>query len=141
MIDALLPWPPTSNSMLTVWRGRKIASERYKQWISEARIGMQLQRQRPVKGPVEILIQLSSPTRRIYDLDNRIKPILDLLVGLDLIESDDMNTVTRIVVEKGEGFTGAWILVTTTEERSIRETKASHAEQEEGLHPFSEMEA
>ena len=112
MIDILLPWPPSTNCIFARGKGRGMfPSARYKAWKEEASHALRWQQMDALSGPVEVKIQLSSPTKRVYDLDNRVKPILDLLVDTRLIDGDDMQTVTKITVERGSGFTGAWVLV------------------------------
>ncbi len=79
---------------------------------------MMIQRPHPVRGPVEISIELCAPTARAYDLDNRVKALLDLLVAHAKIDGDDNHTVKRLVVAQGMGFTGARITVTPLAEAS-----------------------
>lgn len=55
-----------------------------------------------VKGPVEIEIALRSPFNRPFDLDNRIKPVLDLLVKNGVIEGDGHKIVRKLTVFEGE---------------------------------------
>lgn len=109
MID--LPWPPTSNNMHAVYRGRKIASAKYRDWIENA--GLRLLTQRPAKheGPVAVSITLGPPDKRRFDIDNRIKAILDLLVRHQVIQRDDSEFVRAVTVKLGEGFVGARVSV------------------------------
>lgn len=113
MIDVLLPWPPSSNNLFANARkGRgRYPTKRYAEWHDEAARALTLQRARPISGPVTVTILLNSPTKRPYDLDNRVKPILDLLTSLSLIDDDRADIVTKITVERSSGFTGAWLLV------------------------------
>lgn len=105
-----LPWGPTANSMWKHARhGQHYLSERYKKWKEEAGKELIVQKVRPVTGKVQIRISLNY--KGLWDLDNRIKPILDLLVNNGIIEGDSHNTVKRIVTEHGEGFIGARVTI------------------------------
>lgn len=88
-----LPVPPSVNSLYgnsphgrraNAGRGR-FKTRRYKSWIDEA--GWELLRQRPspLIGPYAVRISL--PKIR-GDADNRIKPVLDLLVAHKLTADD-----------------------------------------------------
>lgn len=70
-----------------------------------------VQKARPVMGPVEVEIELCSPSKRSFDLDNRIKAVLDLLVKNLIIEADNHSIVRRITASVGEGFSGARITI------------------------------
>ena len=51
----------------------------------------------------QLSIALTPPTKQPFDLDNRCKATIDLLVAHRVIESDDCNTVREITVALGEG--------------------------------------
>ena len=69
--------------------------------------------QRPKKhlGPVSIGIELGPPDRRSFDIDNRSKALLDLLVMCHVIEADSSDVVRELHIRLGEGFTGARVFV------------------------------
>lgn len=95
-----LPWPPTANTMWRHTRGRNKAylSERYTKWRDEAGKELIRQKARPVKGPVSVTIILRSPNRQAWDVDNRIKPVLDLLVEMMVLPDDNSQVVREILV-------------------------------------------
>ena len=93
-----LPWPPTVNTLHTVSKGRKILSARGRAWYEEAGWLLARAASSLVRGRVEIAIKLYPPTRRRYDIDNRIKPVLDLLTKHQIIEDDDITVVRRLTV-------------------------------------------
>src|SRR6476620_12266894 len=106
-----LPWPPSANS---IWRsvgGRNVASEGYRAWKRTAGLELMVQRPKKHTGPVSVEIRLSPPDRRRYDLDNRVKPVLDALVTGGIIEGDDTRIVRRIVIELGDGDPGACVTI------------------------------
>ena len=70
-----------------------------------------MQRPKKHRGPVDVKIELASPSRRKFDLDNRAKSILDLLADMQVIQGDDADTVQRLTVSCGRGFVGAKISV------------------------------
>jgi crossover junction endodeoxyribonuclease RusA len=109
MATIFLSMPPSTNSIWRSVNGRNIVSARYREWKKTA--GLELMAQRPVRhlGPVAVTIMLVPPDKRRFDLDNRVKPVLDLLVSGGIIEGDDSRIVKRIVVEPGEGKPGAYV--------------------------------
>ena len=100
----MLPWPPSVNGMWRAVAGRNILSQRYRLWREAAAKSLREQRPRAVIGPVEIAIELSPPDARAYDIDNRVKPLFDLLVAGKVIASDDHLTVRAFSVSAAEGF-------------------------------------
>jgi hypothetical protein len=62
-------------------------------------------------GPVELRIELTAPTKRKFDLSNRVKIIEDLLVKQRIITDDNHEIVRKVTVEIGKGFTGARVTV------------------------------
>lgn len=83
-----LPYPPSAN---VCWRnvaGRTLLSREYRQYKEQAkwRCLQQLGRVKPMGGELVVSLTLFRP-RRIGDIDNRVKPVLDSLQGL-LFEDD-----------------------------------------------------
>lgn len=92
-----LPWPPTVNHYYTVARGRKILSTRGRKYKEQAWLHM-LAKGRPVgaKGLVSVFIRAYPPDKRKRDLDNLLKPILDVLTLSGMIEDDSLIEDLRI---------------------------------------------
>ena len=109
-----LPWPPSTNAIWRSYRGRVVRSAAYKSW--QVRAGKEIMVQRPGrhKGPVSVHIELASPTKRAFDIDNRVKPILDLLVDMQIIEGDDNAIIQQISVCRGQGFVGVRVEVVSS---------------------------
>jgi Holliday junction resolvase RusA-like endonuclease len=106
----IVDWPPGTNQIWRAYKGRNILSARYRAWRNLAGKQLMVQRARPVTGPVLVSIELVCPQKRSFDLDNRIKPVLDLLVEHKIIDADDVGTVKAINVTFGYGgFVGARI--------------------------------
>lgn len=101
-----LPWPPSTNHLFINAGGKRVTSKDYAAWQREA--GWTLQAQRPGKfrGPVTIDIELCPPPKaRRFDLDNRSKALLDLLVKHEVIADDNADLVREVSIKRVE--TGA----------------------------------
>jgi Holliday junction resolvase RusA-like endonuclease len=96
-----LPWPPTANTMFGLKGHRRFISETYATWKEHA--GAHLMMQQPAKhaGAVNIEIRLRCKRRIKWDLDNRVKPVLDLLVTYQIIEDDNTDIVPFYTVGLG----------------------------------------
>lgn len=94
-----IPTPPTANK---IWRkgkgGRIHKSQEYVSWLNDAGILVKAQKPTPLKDParVEVRIYMVRP-RKNADIDNRIKPILDLMQHLEIIKNDSL--VHRVSAE------------------------------------------
>lgn len=96
MVTLELPYPPTAN---TIWRrgkGRTYLNPKYKAWQNEANGMYQEQKAAktigtPIAGPFEVHLTFSVKKRRKgSDLDNRVKPVLDQMQKLGVIENDSL---------------------------------------------------
>lgn len=104
-------WPPSTNDLWRAVNGRNILSTRYRVWKEAAGKALMIQRPKAVKGPVELSISLCPPSKRPFDLDNRIKATVDLLVMHGLIEADDSRIVQKLTVGLHDGPPGARITI------------------------------
>ncbi len=107
-----LPYPPSVN---TYWRHRVIGN-RAAVYISEKGIGFRKQVKalinvnEPLYGFLYVSIRLTPPDKRVRDIDNPIKALLDALTHAGLWHDDSQ--VKKLSVEmlgKGEG--GALVTV------------------------------
>lgn len=104
-VDLTLPWPPSTN---TLWRNVRIGnrqatllSERGREFFDAA--AYEVIRQRAgirFAGVVCCDITLHAPNRRSYDIDNRIKAVLDACTK-GFVWHDD-GQVDVLVVRRGE---------------------------------------
>lgn len=104
--------PPSANNCFINVGGRgRIRSRKYTAWATTAGWELRTQRPRKIAGPVRIGIVMARPNAR-SDIDNRIKPLLDLLVAHAVIE-DDRNVVSVSArwADKAETIEGAWITI------------------------------
>ena len=87
-----LPYPPTANLYWRVWRGRPVKSTEARRYQEEARRSATSQGMRPLSGDVSVSLRVYRP-RRIGDLDNAQKVLLDALKG---VAYEDDRQVTEI---------------------------------------------
>ena len=125
----LLPWPVSTNGLWRAFNGRNILSAPARAWNKAAAMELMVQRARPIKGPVTLLIELCSPYGRRFDLSNRIKIVEDLLVKNAVIEGDDDEIVREVIVRAG-AYKGARVTVTPVDDEmrpwlAIREKVAA----------------
>ena len=74
---------------------------------------LMVQKARPISGQVMVSIDLKSPTKRAYDIDNRAKAVLDLLVKNGIIEDDSNRILKRLAISDEGDFVGATISVSS----------------------------
>jgi len=99
MSEIMLPFPPSANAMFTNRRGGRARTKAYDMWINDA--GTQLLTQRPKRhtGPVTVAITVGLPDKRNRDLDNLLKPLLDLLVKHQIIQDDSVKFLKAITIK------------------------------------------
>lgn len=68
-----------------------------------------IQRPLPIACPVLVTIRLAPPNKREYDLDNRVKACLDLIVSHGLIRSDSNRIIKRLTILETSADPGAYI--------------------------------
>ena len=117
-VQMRLPWPPSVN---TLWRNvvigrapRTLLSEKGREYFVEAACAVYAQREgRHIAGRAFIEITLMPPDRRVSDIDNRCKAILDSCTKGGLWADDSQ--VDVLVVERGEITKGGAVLVRAVE--------------------------
>jgi crossover junction endodeoxyribonuclease RusA len=84
-----LPFPVSVNAMFADGKTRRHKSQRYADWILEAGYALNVQRPKPVSGPVKILYEFEEGRdNRRRDAFNLEKGVTDLLVSHGVIEAD-----------------------------------------------------
>lgn len=95
-----IPIPPSLNGIFRNVPGiGRVKTGGYKRWITQA--GYAVLAQRPEKWKGDVAVSIAIGPRQRGDLDNRIKPVLDLLTKMQVIEDD------RKVVE----ITARWSVI------------------------------
>lgn len=87
-VTITMPAPPSSNTCFRNVAGRgRVRTQRYKTWARAA--GNEVLYQRPPHIAGEVLLDITIKRRRKdQDLDNMLKPILDLLVTMAVMDDD-----------------------------------------------------
>lgn len=113
----LLPWPPSTNRLFANRQRGRAKTRAYDNWIYEA--GCELLRQRPERHEGEVSVEITAcpPNARKRDLDNLLKPCLDLLVRHQIIQDDSIRFLKslNISLAEEEEFSGLRITITPLE--------------------------
>lgn len=115
MITLTLPWPPSTNS---IWRAfvqkgkvRTILSKSGREYRKAAVQAAQAQfAGEPIQGRLAVSITLHAPTRRAYDVDNRVKAAADALTHAGVWQDDGQ--IDRLELIRGEIQKGGAAVVT-----------------------------
>lgn len=100
-----LPWPPSVNHYWKARGKRRFISARANAWMKEAVfLVQQARRSLSFTGPVAVVAFLHPPDRRVRDIDNTAKPLLDALVKGGLIKSD--HQVSLLLLKREEVLRG-----------------------------------
>lgn len=85
-----MPWPPSVNSLYFQGKthGQKFLSKKGREYKAAIRDLLGSDDLDPMLGSLEVTIHLYPPDSRVRDLDNYVKPVLDGLKFLELIEDD-----------------------------------------------------
>lgn len=90
-----IPPPPSVNSLYRNVPGKgRVKTERYKTWQRAALNELVAQRARHFDQPC--IVNLSLPENQRGDIDNRLKPVLDLLKAAGVL-TDDSKAYVRAV--------------------------------------------
>lgn len=97
MIRYDLPYPPSVNGLFFNAAKGRVKTDAYKAWRRDAGNLILVQGRRRIHGFVSLSVALVRPDKRRRDLDNALKPLLDLLVEMQIIDDDSL--VQRISVQ------------------------------------------
>lgn len=105
-----LAFPPSVNNLFANGSKGRFTTQQYKDWQLHA--GWKILAERPgrMPGPVKVTLQYEEKTGR-RDLDNLIKPVLDLLVKHNVIDGDHRSVVREIGASWSMGVQGVRILI------------------------------
>lgn len=105
LFRASVPMPPSLNNVFLNVPGKgRVRSKAYRSWAEEAGWMVKAKRNGLLTGEMNVLIDICPPNRRSFDLDNRMKPLLDLLVSCGIIEDDSNKFIKALTIrEVAEG--------------------------------------
>ncbi len=86
MIQVTLPYPPSTNALWRMGKGRMYKSKKYTDWMVSC--FAPLVSVPEIIEPVSVEMSVGRPDRRKRDLDNITKPILDALETHKVLEND-----------------------------------------------------
>lgn len=118
MLAFTLPYPPTSNNLHAVVRGRKVLSKKGREYHAAVALEViRLGRPKMPKGRLVFHLDAYPPDRRRRDVANLEKIVVDSLVKAEVILDDcliDRLEIQRCAVEKGGRVS---VRIMTTEEQ------------------------
>lgn len=97
----IVPIPPSTNNLYTnAATGRsygrtRVKGEKYKAWLNDAGWIIRATRPPTFTRPVRVLVEIDLSRRR--DVDNALKPLLDLLVYVGVLKDDSLVDDLRII--------------------------------------------
>lgn len=105
-----LPIPPSTNKLFAnAGKKGRVKTDAYKAWLLDAGYKLNLQHVPAYKGVVAIHIIV--PFIAARDMDNFIKPILDLMKKHGLIVDDSMQYMRRLIIEIWDNPTRDYVTV------------------------------
>ena len=104
-----LPYPPSANKLYRAVKGRVIKSAVYRQWALSCQ-AFAMGADVLSEGSWRVSVDMVPPDRRRRDLDNILKPALDILVTLGLTPDD--SECMEIIAHKREPFGAGHLLIT-----------------------------
>ena len=113
MISLRLPLPPSSNRYWRVARGRVYTSKDALDYRDMVAGAMMVAGSAKMDGQLAICIEFAQTDRRRWDLDNRIKQLLDALQKAGAY--DDDGQIVQIQATKLPPVRGGLCIVTITE--------------------------
>ncbi len=108
-----LPYPPTSNLYWRVWRGHPVKSPAAREYQRKVALLAKLAMGpgvKPMEGPVRVDVSVYRP-RKIGDLDNTLKVLLDALRGIVYV---DDSQVVHIEARRADDKDNPRAVVTVT---------------------------
>ena len=115
-----LEFPPSVNNLFANGSSGRFTTPAYRDW--QTRAGWEVVARRPgrVGGPVKVTLQYEEKSGR-RDLDNLIKPVLDLCVKHQVIDGDHQSIVREINARWSAEVKGVRVTIEPTS--AVRETK------------------
>ena len=115
--EFILPFPISVNEIWGHSGNKTYLSKRYRAWREKALQELSgLCMEEPYAGRVRVEMRLYGPNRRIYDIDNMAKAVMDVLEGTLLVNDEqmDLQVMKRGHLHKPAGC--VWVLITPAED-------------------------
>ena len=109
MVRLDLPFPPTVNRYYRYVYGRTIISREGREYSERVCSLLRDRFPRALDVPLVVSIVLHPPDRRHFDIDNRLKALLDALQHAGVYRDDGL--ITKLTVEKREPIPGGEAIV------------------------------
>ena len=109
-----IPYPPSANRMWRAVRGRTILSKQGREYYDGATALAAQRCGETMLGPLSVTLMVTPPDRRRRDLDNTLKPILDLGTKAG-IWGDDSQVVEIHATKAREPVKGGSVIMEVTE--------------------------
>lgn len=101
-ITLTLSLPPSANSIWRSFRGRVVKSYRYCQWLKLNLAELIYIPQIKIPAEIQITAVTGKGWRTNRDIDNLVKPLMDLLKHSGIIEDDNSRIVKKITIQTQE---------------------------------------
>lgn len=117
MIRLNLEYPPSVNQLWRAVPGRGvIKSKVYREWLEKNLWIIRGQTRDKIEGKFTIEFQATRPDKRRRDIDNLIKPLMDVIVQAGLVEDDSLCEMLSIMwITNGTGISATIIPLPGTE--------------------------
>lgn len=103
-ICLVLPVPPSTNNLFVNSKRGRFKSQRYKDWEDEADGCLYQQKHGVVVG--KYIVEISLPEMMRGDIDNRIKGLVDFLVGKGITPDD--KHMRKVSIERDPAVEPGW---------------------------------
>lgn len=109
-----LPFPPIVNNLFANGKSGRFTTQQYRDWQTNAGWKIRADRTPRVPGPVSLTLSYEEKSGR-RDLDNLLKPVLDLLVKHNLIDGDHRTVVRAIAASWSRKVAGVRVTIAPAE--------------------------
>lgn len=107
ILTLFLPLPPSTNNLFASLGNRRVKTKAYKVWVAEALAAVN-KHGHFVPSPVAVTFTVQGKVFQARDLDNMLKPSLDVLVTGEVIAGDSLKHVHSLSIhyspDDGEPF-------------------------------------
>ena len=112
--EFILPWSPSTNNLRGSTRfGRSYPKKGYTDWKKNA--GEELDRlcmlEEPYEGRVSVTVRCYPPNKQPYDVDNRLKAVLDLLEKRVIVNDDQVDRCIGLRGHVHKSGGAVWVIV------------------------------